>query len=1176
MTVCSAGAHGDAPAKQESAESVRTGPDAGTMGRMQPPAEKHVALTTPFVGRDREFALLTDALDRAPPHGVTLWIIRGEPGIGKTRLARELTAHASARGWRTVWSQGFDGSGVPPYWPWAQVVRDLRGHSTGTRLAAHLHLEDGPTNQFELFDATVQVLDEQTQRHPLLVVLDDIHLMDADSLQLLEFVASHGTTGPMLVVGTRRIDGTARPSDDVLDSWEPIAQHLPLAGLSTEGVAALLGGRRHATEALAITAGNPLFVEQILRAQRLRDAPLDDGTLADATRSRFRALDPQLTACLVAVSLLGRHARVRTVADVLGRSVTDTRSLLAEAVGAGLLTEVERPETAHPLFAVSAEELLTTEARESMHHRAADLLASLGATASEIAGHLVRAGAGHRRAAVAALTRAGHEAAETFAYHSAVEHHAQAAALLEAVESPRDADFRLRCEATLALAGAQGRADGRAAAEDTYVLALDLAERTTDPALIARAAARHGIEYFTTGDHPGDRAATCRQALELLPPGDSALRASLLAQVAAAGLAGIDPEENRRTACEAEAMARRVGDATALGLALVARQVGDLGPASLAHRLDSAREILELAERTGDPDLAIHGRFLLKAALLEKGELRELEARLNEQRTHIGQIGAARWSRHWLWFRCTQAMLDGDPERVEEVAGEIGVISDRLKDPDGIGVFFGQLGVARWLQGRLAEMEDAYLSQFRSEPDEPLWPTVLAWLALQDGRLDVARGWASHFRRPALVPEGMHTLLTLVNMADVVAEVGHDDEVREIWEALLPYADHVVPLAMGAGIFGTVARPLGRLAARMGRLDEAVGHYERSIAVAGRIDARAWLVDAQLELAELLIGVANEESRARAADLVAEAGLFSRPGATVFDSRLARLRGRLDESPAAGRSHAHVDASRPITAVASHRPTVRIDVLGAFEVRALSGQTARWTSRKARILLKLLVARAGGVIGREEVMAVLWPDTDPAHLANRLSVALSTVRRTLDPQRVLAEPLVASNDEGLWLAVNHREVDVEVDALVLLDQARSALGDGVTREQLHDLIRSFTDVPFADDPFADWARPLREEVTMAMAELLRRAIDMAAEAQDHFAAAESARRLIDIDPFDEAAHHGRISALHRLGAHGRAAEAEAVFAAAMAEVGLAPVQRRGAPRTGPELCLPTSSLGRDA
>src|SRR5690606_9444045 len=155
-------------------------------------------------------------------------------------------------------------------------------------------------------------------------------------------------------------------------------------------------------------------------------------------------------------------------------------------------------------------------------------------------------------------------------------------------------------------------------------------------------------------------------------------------------------------------------------------------------------------------------------------------------------------------------------------------------------------------------MEEAYLSQLRDEPDEPLWPSVLAWVALAEGRTEEARGWATHFPPVDEVPQSQHTLLTLCSMADVTAAVGDDGRAQELWTALLPYADRVIPIAMGAWIFGTVARPLATLALRLGRRDEALLHCRRALSISSRLGARPWIVDAQLTLAEILLADPGE------------------------------------------------------------------------------------------------------------------------------------------------------------------------------------------------------------------------------------------------------------------------------------------------------------------------------
>src|SRR5262245_35294492 len=76
-----------------------------------------------FVGRDRELAELEAGLENALGGRGRLYLIAGEPGIGKTRLAEQLAGHATERGARVVWGRCWEGGGAPPYWPWAQIVR---------------------------------------------------------------------------------------------------------------------------------------------------------------------------------------------------------------------------------------------------------------------------------------------------------------------------------------------------------------------------------------------------------------------------------------------------------------------------------------------------------------------------------------------------------------------------------------------------------------------------------------------------------------------------------------------------------------------------------------------------------------------------------------------------------------------------------------------------------------------------------------------------------------------------------------------------------------------------------------------------------------------------------------------------------------------------------------------
>src|SRR5260370_23707213 len=76
-----------------------------------------------FVGRDRELAELRAGLDDASEGRGRLFLLSGEPGIGKTRLAEEISNDASARGMRVVWGRCWEGGGAPAYWPFIQILR---------------------------------------------------------------------------------------------------------------------------------------------------------------------------------------------------------------------------------------------------------------------------------------------------------------------------------------------------------------------------------------------------------------------------------------------------------------------------------------------------------------------------------------------------------------------------------------------------------------------------------------------------------------------------------------------------------------------------------------------------------------------------------------------------------------------------------------------------------------------------------------------------------------------------------------------------------------------------------------------------------------------------------------------------------------------------------------------
>src|SRR5690348_10273660 len=96
-----------------------------------------------FVGREHELFELRRGLAEVLGGAGRLFLISGEPGIGKTRLAEELATEARALGARAIWGRCWAGDGAPAYWPWIQVVRSCLGEAESTRIDTLLKAE-GP------------------------------------------------------------------------------------------------------------------------------------------------------------------------------------------------------------------------------------------------------------------------------------------------------------------------------------------------------------------------------------------------------------------------------------------------------------------------------------------------------------------------------------------------------------------------------------------------------------------------------------------------------------------------------------------------------------------------------------------------------------------------------------------------------------------------------------------------------------------------------------------------------------------------------------------------------------------------------------------------------------------------------------------------------------------------
>jgi DNA-binding SARP family transcriptional activator len=215
-----------------------------------------------FVGRERELDELTAAVEDAAAGRGRLFLISGESGVGKTRLADELASRAKEAGARVLWARSWKGGDAPPYWSWTQLLR-----SVGEDLPApEASAEQGA--RFRLFNDVASALRRAGAQQPLLLVLDDLHLADESSLLLLDFVAGELAEMSVAIVGTYGDEMDPPPALAAL-AGHAAHHRLRLCPLTVENVARLLdlGGVAPADAATvhAETGGNPRLVWQRVR-----------------------------------------------------------------------------------------------------------------------------------------------------------------------------------------------------------------------------------------------------------------------------------------------------------------------------------------------------------------------------------------------------------------------------------------------------------------------------------------------------------------------------------------------------------------------------------------------------------------------------------------------------------------------------------------------------------------------------------------------------------------------------------------------------------------------------------------------------------------------------------------------------------------------------------------------
>lgn len=420
----------------------------------EPAAEPaHAEHRLPLVGRDEELERLRSAWSRAARGFGTTVFVSGEAGIGKSRLAFELSTMVRAQGGRVLAGSVSDPEGEP-YQPVLSALRKgiaycMNANVPATWLSALANLlpeiqgvYDGIPDagvleperaERRLFEAIARVFEAISRQKPVLLVLEDLHWAGEPTLDLLAFLARRLGSFPLLIVATYRT-GTGAESPQLLAVRRKLAQEHRAASispghLSQDDLAQLVQAagitygapQELAANVASLSGGNALFATQLLygyaETNVLPDRTTALETIGAAIASRFARLEGRTRAIAQAAASVGEAFTSDFIAAIGGWPEYEVLDAFDTLIDKGMIREAGAAALeyvfSHALIAQALYESVPQKGRTMRHRRIAALLERRAESERQnqsaiarhwmLAGELVRAQAAHQRAAESAL-----------------------------------------------------------------------------------------------------------------------------------------------------------------------------------------------------------------------------------------------------------------------------------------------------------------------------------------------------------------------------------------------------------------------------------------------------------------------------------------------------------------------------------------------------------------------------------------------------------------------------------------------------------------------------------------------------------------------------------------------------------------------------------------------------
>jgi predicted ATPase len=853
-------------------------------------------ITCPLVGRSNELSVLRSGLELASEGRSTLFVITGEPGIGKTRLAREIAAEAVGKGFVVEWGRAYECSRTQ-LWPWFKILQPLSVNypppalttsieSSFSQTSANVSAQEDELGNWEggRFDfAWLQYcekvaasLKQAARRKALLLILDDLHNADRGSMELLRFLSHEFHDSAIMLVAVAR-DFEIKRSEFLHELLPDLARngtHLTLSGLGSDAISQLIEATTGAktdlsdvSSIIAATAGNPFLLLELLK---FRTPPVVSA-VNNGHRSRFpnalvatinQLLDSLSAGCLEVLrvaSAIGRQFDFRILEYTLTSETDELPNLLDEALDANILRETAevpgRYLFTHGVMRDALHQQINRSERLRLHRRIADVLRELFSRCpeghfGEIATHYFEGDSAEK--ALEYFEKAAARANLLCEFGAAARFYSMAVTAFELSAHPDDAH---RCDLLIELAVAHSRAGEQEQAELIFCEAVRMAERLGDAERLARAIINQPTYYPVMlrliNQETVHLLSTASEELEAETPLTIRMKARLGWEL---WLDTGSRTEGYAIVARAVEMARSTEGQEVLLDALLAYDIVLSDPDRISERIKNATAIVDLGTQLHDYRAICRGSLAQIMSFSALGDTTRADsiAYMMAAASEMAHEPLLQWA--VLGHLACKSLREGHFEQGREYVNACLALARRAGDSEIVDLVWPAL-IAVWQEKEgLEELCGLAFASYNRRPHLPLYGALLARLYCEQDRTSEAKLYFDKIATKsfsAVRRDGLF-LATLAALSEVSIRLNDTHRAAELYELLLPYK-HLNIVIGPATLMGPASYYLARLAGVLSRLEAAQQHCSDAIQLSRETGAVCWAASAEYELCRALL-----------------------------------------------------------------------------------------------------------------------------------------------------------------------------------------------------------------------------------------------------------------------------------------------------------------------------------